>query len=52
MAKLVKVSDLIVKFFEQKGVKHIFLLSGGMMMNLLDSVSRSEQIKYVCNHHE
>ncbi|MGM9476213.1 thiamine pyrophosphate-binding protein [Pedobacter sp. GSP4] len=52
MAKLVKVSDLIVKFFEQKGVKHVFLLSGGMMMNLLDSVSRSEQIKYICNHHE
>jgi len=52
MAKLVKVSDLIVKFFEDKGVQHVFLLSGGMMMNLLDSVSRSEQIKYICNHHE
>ncbi len=47
-----KISDLIVKFFEQKKVEHIFLLSGGMMMNLLDSVSRSKSIKYICNHHE
>ncbi|OAQ38802.1 hypothetical protein A5893_12190 [Pedobacter psychrophilus] len=52
MAKLIKISDLIVKFFEEKKVEHIFLLSGGMMMNLLDSVSKSKSIKYVCNHHE
>lgn len=52
MAKLTKVSDLIVRFFEEKGVEHIFLLSGGMMMHLLDSVSKSTQIKYICNHHE
>ncbi len=48
----VKVSDLICTFFEEKGVKNIFLLSGGMMMHLLDSVSKSKSIKYVCNHHE
>lgn len=52
MANLIKVSDLILKFFEEKGVEHVFLLSGGMMMHLLDSVSKSEKIKYVCNHHE
>ncbi len=48
----VKISDLICTFFEEKGVKNIFLLSGGMMMHLLDSVSKSKSIKYVCNHHE
>jgi acetolactate synthase-1/2/3 large subunit len=52
MGQQIKVSDLIVRFFEEKKVKHIFLLSGGMMMHLLDSVSRSSQIRYVCNHHE
>lgn len=52
MAKLIKVSDLIVRFFEEKGVKHIFLLSGGMMMHLLDSVSKSKHIRYICGHHE
>lgn len=52
MAKLIKISDLIVRFFEEKRIEHIFLLSGGMMMHLLDSVSKSKKIKYVCNHHE
>lgn len=52
MGRLVKVSDLIIEFFEEKNVEHIFLLSGGMMMHLLDSVSKSKQIKYICNHHE
>jgi acetolactate synthase-1/2/3 large subunit len=52
MAELIKVSDFIRDFFEEKGVKHIFLLSGGMMMHLLDSISKSDSIRYVCNHHE
>jgi acetolactate synthase-1/2/3 large subunit len=52
MGKLVKVSDLIIEFFEEKKVEHVFLLSGGMMMHLLDSLSKSMKIKYVCCHHE
>jgi acetolactate synthase I/II/III large subunit len=52
MSNTIQVSDLITKFFEDKKVEHVFLLSGGMMMNLLDSVSKSKQIKYICNHHE
>ena len=48
----VKVSDLIIDFFERKGISTIFLLSGGMMMHLLDSLGRSNKIKYVTNHHE
>ena len=52
MPRLIKISDLIVRFFEDKGIKNVFLLSGGMMMNLLDSLSKSSKITYVCNHHE
>ena len=47
-----KVSDIVVEFFESKKVKDIFLLSGGMMMHLLDSIGKSKKINYVCNHHE
>ncbi len=47
-----KVSDIIRDFFEEKGVESVFLLSGGMMMHLLDSISKSKKIKYICNHHE
>jgi len=48
----IKVSDLVTRFLEQQGVQHVFLLSGGMMMHLLDSISRSNRIRYICNHHE
>lgn len=52
MPKTIKISDLIVRFFEEKKIEHIFLLSGGMMMHLLESLSQSKKIKYICNHHE
>lgn len=48
----VKVSDLIIQFLENKGVEKTFLLSGGMMMHLLDSLSKSTKIQYICLHHE
>lgn len=47
-----KVSTIVSDFFEQKGIKHVFLLSGGMMMHLLDSISKAKQIRYICTHHE
>ncbi len=48
----VKVCDLIVEELEKEGVRHIFLLSGGMMLPLLGAVGRSKKIAYVCHHHE
>jgi acetolactate synthase I/II/III large subunit len=48
----IKVSDLVTRFLEEQNVKHVFLLSGGMMMHLLDSISKSKKIRYICNHHE
>lgn len=47
-----KVSDYIIRRLEEHGVKDIFLLSGGGMMHLLDSVFRSEIIHPWCNLHE
>lgn len=36
-----KVSDYIIHFLEQRNVKDVFLLSGGGMMHLLDSLAKS-----------
>lgn len=47
-----KVSDFIVRRLEEHGVKDVFLLSGGGMMHLLDSVFQSEVIHPWCNLHE
>jgi len=49
---MIKVSDYIVKFLEEYGLKHIFMISGGGAMHLNDSFGRSEKIEYICNHHE
>lgn len=47
-----RVSDYIAKFIEDKGITHVFMVSGGGMMHLQDSLSRLEKTKYVCHHHE
>jgi acetolactate synthase I/II/III large subunit len=47
-----RLSDYVVSFFEKLGVTHIFLISGGGNMFLVDAVGRNKNIKYVCNHHE
>lgn len=49
---MVRVSDYIADYLENIGVRAVFLLSGGGMMHLLDAVSRKEELKYYCNHHE
>ena len=47
-----KLSDYVVSFLENLGVKDIFILAGGGSMHLVDSVGRSKSIRYICNHHE
>lgn len=47
-----KVSDYVVKCLEQHNVKDVFLLSGGGMMHLLDSVGNAENINCYYNLHE
>ena len=46
-----KLSDYVVHFIEQQGVKDIFLLPGGGCIHLVDSIGKSN-INFVCNLHE
>ena len=52
MKKLIRVSDLIIKYFEKQNVKHIFLLPGGGNMFLVDAVAKSKKIEGIPFHHE
>lgn len=47
-----KLSDYVIYFLEELGIKDIFLLSGGGMMHLLDSLARSHKIKAYYNLNE
>lgn len=48
----IKLSDYIVKYIENLGVKHIFLISGGGNIHVVDSLGKSKKIQYICSHHE
>lgn len=47
----IRVADYIVNFLCKQGIKHIFVLSGGGCMHLVDAL-RGKPIEYVCNLHE
>jgi acetolactate synthase-1/2/3 large subunit len=47
-----KASDYIATFLEEKGVTHVFELSGGMITHLLDSLNQKTSIKIITMHHE
>lgn len=46
-----KVSNLVFNYLKNQGLGTVFMLSGGGIMHLVDSLGRSG-IKYVCCHHE
>lgn len=48
----VRVADYIAGHLDKIGVRAAFMLSGGMMMHLMDALSRFPRIRYFCNHHE
>jgi acetolactate synthase-1/2/3 large subunit len=46
------LSDYVIGFLVEKGVHDIFLVSGGGIMYLCDSVGRNPEMRYYCNYHE
>lgn len=49
--EMIKLSDYIFRFLEEKGIKHAFMLPGGGAMHLVDSIGKSD-IDYTCCLHE
>jgi acetolactate synthase I/II/III large subunit len=46
------VSDYVIDFLAKKGIRDLFLVSGGGIMYLLDSVGRNRDVRYFCSYHE
>jgi acetolactate synthase-1/2/3 large subunit len=46
------LSDYVIQFLADKGVRDVFLVSGGGIMYLLDSLARNPAVRYYCNYHE
>ena len=49
---MIKLSDYVIQFIADLGVKHVFLVVGGGAMHLNDSLANNTQIEYICNLHE
>ena len=49
---MVRLSDYVINCLVEKGIKDIFLVSGGGIMYLLDSIGNNKKIKYYTNYHE
>lgn len=47
-----KLSDYIMRFLVEKGVKTVFMLPGGGCMHMVDSLGRNMDLEYVCCLHE
>ncbi|MDP8229913.1 MAG: thiamine pyrophosphate-binding protein [Candidatus Gorgyraea atricola] len=49
---MIKLSDYVIDFLVQKGIMDIFMIAGGGIIHLVDSVGRNKNIKYFCNYNE
>ncbi len=47
-----KLSDYVVRFIAEQGVRHVFLVTGGGAMHLNQSLGAETAIVPVCNSHE
>jgi acetolactate synthase I/II/III large subunit len=48
----IRVCDYIAQFIEERGVKDVFLLSGGGIMHLTDGLACNNNINVICCQHE
>ncbi len=46
------LADYVIQFLADKGIKDTFLVSGGGIMYLMDSLARNPAVRYYCNYHE
>lgn len=49
---MIKVADYIVQFMASLGIRHVFTVAGAGNLHILDALRRSDDVDYVCNHHE
>src|SRR5712675_3267519 len=51
-AKKIRVAEYISQFLAERGVKHVFMLTGGGAMFLNDALGFNPSLKAVFHHHE
>jgi len=49
---MIKLSDYVLRFVANQGVRHVFLVTGGGAMHLNASLAQCQAIEPICNSHE
>jgi len=49
---MIRLSDYIVNTLASRGIRHVFMVTGGAAMHLNDAFGRESRITKVCCHHE
>jgi acetolactate synthase-1/2/3 large subunit len=52
MSNQMRLADYVAQTVARQGTDAFFMLSGGMMMHLMDAFGRIPSMRYYCNHHE
>ena len=47
-----KLTDYLAQYLAEKGIKKVFLITGGACAHIVDSLGRNPNIEYVCMQHE
>ncbi len=47
-----KLADYVIRFLADRGVTHLFGMSGGAAVHLFDAADRCPDLDYVCSQHE
>lgn len=48
----IKLSNYVAKFIKEQGTKYVFVLQGGAVAHLIDSIATQEDLEYVVVQHE
>ena len=51
-APSMKVSEYVVNFLAQQGIREVFLITGGVITPIVDAFHGRHDIRYICTQHE
>jgi len=49
---MMRLADYVFRTLADRGIRHVFMVSGGGAMHLNDALGRENRLKFICNHHE
>ncbi len=47
-----KLSDYVLDYLKEQGIRHAFLITGGAIMNIVNSFDENKNLKYICTTQE